>query len=102
MNVLQKNVPVPKGAFMKLVRSAAAGAIASSVSDVVSNSIRVVKTKKQTSEDASMGYLRAAQEVLEKDGPTGLLFRGLETRIYPNVMQGAFFTVLWKYLAGQR
>jgi len=102
MNWLQKNVPVPKGALMKLVRSAFMGAIASSISDVVSNSIRVVKTKKQTHADASISYLSATKEIIEKDGLYGVLFRGLETRIYTNVLQGAFFTVLWKYLAGGR
>lgn len=100
MNWLQKNVPVPKGALEKLVRSAFIGAVASSVSDVVSNSIRVVKTKKQTHTDASMGYIGATKEIIEKDGLYGVLFRGLETRIFTNVLQGAFFTVLWKYLAG--
>lgn len=100
MNLLQKSVPVPEGAIAKLWRSALCGAISSSVSDVVSNSIRVVKTKKQTSEDGSIGYVQAAQQVVEKDGVYGIMFRGLETRIYTNVLQGAFFTVLWKAIAG--
>lgn len=100
MNVLQKNVPVPQGQFAKLVRSALLGAIASSVSDVVSNSVRVVKTKKQTHPDATIGYIGAAREVVESDGIQGILFRGLETRIFTNVLQGAFFTVMWKYFAG--
>merc|ERR1711879_130961 len=68
MNVLQKNVPVPQGALMKLIRSAFVGAIASSISDVVSNSIRVVKTKKQTHADASIGYLAATKEIVDTDG----------------------------------
>lgn len=102
MNMLQKWVPVPEGSLPKLIRSAILGAIASSVSDIVSNSVRVVKTKKQTHQDATIGYLGAAREVVEKDGVQGLLFRGLETRIYTNVLQGAFFTVLWKYLAASR
>jgi len=100
MNLLTKNVPVPKDPLMKLIRSAFLGAMASSVSDVVSNSIRVVKTKKQTHPDANIGYIAAAKEILEKDGPYGVLLRGLETRIFTNVLQGAFFTVLWKYLSG--
>lgn len=102
MNVLQNTVPIPGGPFMKLVRSAFCGAVASSVSDVVSNGIRVVKTKKQTHADANIGYAGAAKEILDKDGVTGLLFRGLETRIYTNVMQGAFFTVMWKWFAERR
>merc|ERR1719253_1017210 len=70
-NLLDKRVAVPQGAIMKLWRSAFIGAISSSVSDMVSNSIRVVKTKKQTSDDASTGYLKAAQQVVEKDGVYG-------------------------------
>merc|ERR1712039_553752 len=101
MNFLQKNVPVPKGPLMKLIRSAFIGAVASSVSDVISNGIRVVKTKKQTHANASIGYAAAAKEIMDKDGVYGVLFRGLETRIYTNVLQGAFFTVLWKYLASK-
>jgi len=102
MNALSKNVPIPNGNIMKLVRSAVIGAIASSFSDVVSNSIRVVKTKKQTHADASTGYLKAAKEIIDKDGTYGLFLRGLETRIYTNVLQGAFFTVIWKAIAQQR
>merc|ERR1712203_73953 len=93
MNVLQKQISVPGGVLMKLIRNAVIGAISSSVSDVVSNSIRVIKTKKQTSNDHSLGYAGAAKQVLDTDGVYGVLFRGLETRIYTNVMQGAFFTV---------
>lgn len=102
MNWLSRNVPMPKDALKKLIRSAFLGAIASSVSDILSNSIRVVKTKKQTHADANVGYLTVGQEIIRDSGLRGLLFRGLETRIYANVLQGAFFTVLWKYLAGSR
>merc|ERR1719189_551017 len=99
MNLMQKNIPVPKEPLMQLVRSAFCGAAASSVSDVVSNSIRVVKTKKQTHSDANVGYLTVTKEVYSESGAYGLFLRGLETRIFTNVLQGAFFTVLWKYFA---
>jgi hypothetical protein len=102
MNFLSQKIPVPKGNVAKLFRNAFLGAAASSVSDFISNSIRVVKTKKQTHGDANISYVRAAKEVIDKDGLPGLLFRGLETRILTNVLQGAFFTILWKYLAGTR
>merc|ERR1711959_855335 len=71
-------------------------AVASSVSDVISNSIRVIKTKKQTTADASVGYVGATKQVLSESGLYGLFLRGLETRLLTNVLQGAFFTVLWK------
>jgi len=102
MNFLSKRVPVPTGNVQKLIRSALLGAIASSVSDSVSNSIRVIKTKKQTHENANITYLQAAKEITDKDGVYGVLFRGLETRILTNVLQGAFFTVIWKSLSGSR
>lgn len=102
MNFLSKNVPVPNGNVAKLVRSAFLGAVSSSVADVISNSIRVVKTKKQTASEASTSYAMCAKEVIDKDGLAGLFFRGLETRILTNVLQGAFFTVLWKAIAGTR
>ncbi|CAK9057396.1 unnamed protein product [Durusdinium trenchii] len=100
MNVLQKHVPVPEGNFMKLVRSAFIGAIASSISDVVANSIRVIKTKKQTSND-NCSYFSATQQIIEKDGISGVFFRGLSTRVFTNILQSAFFTVLWKYLSSK-
>eukprot|EP00440_Ansanella_granifera_P047823 gb/GFBE01051801.1/.p1 GENE.gb/GFBE01051801.1/~~gb/GFBE01051801.1/.p1 ORF type:complete len:292 (+),score=65.80 gb/GFBE01051801.1/:1-876(+) len=100
MNLLQRNVPIPSGNLMKLVRSAVLGAIAASVSDVVANSIRVVKTKKQTSE-VDCSYAVAAKQIIAQDGIYGIFFRGLGTRVFTNVLQGAFFTVLWKYLASK-
>jgi len=102
INMLQKHVSVPDGAFMKLVRSAFIGACASSVSDLVSNSIRVVKTKKQTHSDPNAGYIECTREIVSRDGVKGLLFRGLETRLYTNILQGAFFTVLWKWISERR
>jgi hypothetical protein len=36
------------------------------------------------------------QLVLAKDGVTGLLFRGLGTKILSNGMQGLMFNVLWR------
>jgi len=102
MNFLSQRIPVPKDNIQKLIRSALIGAMASSVSDCCSNSIRVVKTKKQTHEDANISYMGAAKEIMDKDGVYGVLFRGLETRILTNVLQGAFFTVVWKAIAGTR
>ncbi|CAE7722686.1 SLC25A40 [Symbiodinium sp. CCMP2456] len=88
-NVLQKRVPVPAGNFMKLVRSAFIGAVASSISDVVANSIRVIKTKKQTSEDVNCGYIAAAQQIIASDGICGIFFRGLSTRVFTNILQSS-------------
>ena len=69
---------------------------ASIVSDCISNSLRVVKTVKQTSGDANLGYIDAIKGVLEKDGMKGLFGRGLSTRIATNVLQAMVFSVAWK------
>jgi hypothetical protein len=35
--------------------------------------------------------------ILETDGVAGLFGRGLQTRLLTNAIQGAAFSVLWKY-----
>lgn len=95
--------------FLSLLRSALIGVCSSCVSDTCSNSLRVIKTTKQTAalsyKDAGdekkpkgeITYQEAVTLVLEKDGWTGLLGRGLRTRLLTNALQGAMFSVLWKY-----
>ncbi|KAL7456977.1 hypothetical protein ACHAWC_008475 [Mediolabrus comicus] len=85
-----------------LVRSAALGLTASSVSDCVSNSLRVIKTTKQTAAlsggtGKEITYREALALVIETDGIKGLFGRGLQTRLLTNAIQGAVFSVLWKY-----
>ena len=65
------------------------------VSDCSSNSIRVVKTTKQTSKEI-ISYPQAVKMILDKDGMQGLFLRGLGTRLLANGFQAALFTVLWK------
>lgn len=100
--------------FEKLARSAFLGLAASCVSDCCSNSLRVIKTTKQTagtsSKKDSMGeakdevsnsseisYSEAVKIILEQDGWTGLFGRGLKTRLLTNAIQGAAFSVLWRF-----
>jgi len=90
----------PGDLFMKLVRSAAAGVIASFVSDVFSNFLRVLKTTRQTSAE-SIGYREAAAQIIEKDGILGLFTRGLGTRVITNAIQASLFSIVWKYLEGR-
>ncbi len=94
-NYLQANVPKMDGTS-GLARNAAIGATASIVSDCVSNSLRVVKTVKQTNADASLGYIDVVKQVIAKDGVKGLFGRGLQTRMLTNVMQSMVFSVFWK------
>ena len=116
-NSLNEYLPVAskEEVLLTLLRSAFLGLSASCVSDCVSNSLRVIKTTKQTAglgkasgttggevkgdaNDAKeISYQEALQLVLETDGIQGLFFRGLQTRLLTNAIQGAVFSVLWKY-----
>jgi len=102
MNYLTRVVPVPSSPVLQMTRNAMNGAISSCVSDLVANSIRVIKTKKQTHERSDISYFEAAKEVSDKDGVYGIFFRGLETRMMTNIIQTAFFTVMWKAISGQK
>ena len=85
-----------------LARSAFLGLSASCVSDCASNSLRVIKTTKQTAQlgddnAKEISYQEALAIILEQDGVAGLLGRGLQTRLLTNALQGAIFSILWKY-----
>ncbi|CAM9348591.1 unnamed protein product [Ectocarpus sp. 6 AP-2014] len=89
--------PAPSGEpLLKLGRQAFLGLCSSCVSDCCSNSIRVVKTTKQTA-PIPLSYPEALKQVLDDDGVPGLFLRGLQTRILVNALQGALFAVAWKY-----
>eukprot|EP01062_Namystynia_karyoxenos_P020233 TRINITY_DN1766_c3_g1_i1.p1 TRINITY_DN1766_c3_g1~~TRINITY_DN1766_c3_g1_i1.p1 ORF type:complete len:423 (+),score=143.80 TRINITY_DN1766_c3_g1_i1:81-1271(+) len=94
-NVLDSNLPKPEGRVGKLVRSAGMGIISAGVSDTVSNSLRVLKTVRQTSE-TDIGYMEAARQVIDEDGLAGLFGRGLQTKLITNSIQSMAFSVLWR------
>ncbi|KXZ41947.1 hypothetical protein GPECTOR_237g559 [Gonium pectorale] len=79
----------------KLLRSAFIGFCSSFVSDCCSNSIRVIKTTKQTA-TVPVTYTEVVKEIIKKDGVSGLFFRGLGTKIISNGVQGIMFSVLWR------
>jgi len=81
-----------------LLRSATIGFLCTLVSDTISNSIRVIKTVKQTSEE-QISYKQAIEEVVKKDGVQGLLFRGLKTKLLTNGVQGVIFSIAWRYIS---
>merc|ERR1712205_255093 len=99
-NYLQANIPKYDG-VKQLARNAAIGMCASFVSDCISNSLRVVKTIKQTSGDANLGYIAAVKGVIAKDGVAGLFGRGLKTRLITNIAQSMVFSVFWKAIEGK-
>ena len=95
-NSLDANLPMPDTTLGKLGRNALMGFTSSVISDTVSNSIRVVKTYRQTHTE-TISYPQAAKDIIAKDGYMGLFGRGLKTRILANGIQGLMFSVLWKY-----
>ncbi|CAK8992278.1 Mitochondrial carrier-like protein L276 (VMC1) (Viral mitochondrial carrier) [Durusdinium trenchii] len=77
-NCLNRQLPQYEKRSQQLLRNAGIGFCASVCSDTVSNSLRVLKTHRQTHDQGS--YLGIAQAVIRTDGVTGLLSRGLTTR----------------------
>ena len=95
-NYLQKLVPKPKGKVAGMMRNAFVGLCASAVSDVVSNGIRVVKTKIQTS-TVALSYMGAISAIIAEDGIQGVFLRGLGTKLITNGVSAMLFSVMWKY-----
>eukprot|EP00746_Dinoflagellata_sp_MGD_P016006 gnl/MRDRNA2_/MRDRNA2_135895_c0_seq1.p1 gnl/MRDRNA2_/MRDRNA2_135895_c0~~gnl/MRDRNA2_/MRDRNA2_135895_c0_seq1.p1 ORF type:complete len:563 (+),score=97.50 gnl/MRDRNA2_/MRDRNA2_135895_c0_seq1:115-1803(+) len=94
-NTLQEVLPQYQQKQKKLVRDAGIGFCSSVVSDTAFNSLRVIKTYRQTA-TASISYAEAVSSVVQQDGYAGLFGRGLKTRIIANGMQGLMFSVMWK------
>ncbi|MEW5312036.1 MAG: hypothetical protein WDW38_003699 [Sanguina aurantia] len=94
-NTLNESLPKYDELKPKLLRAAFIGFCSSFVSDCCSNSIRVLKTAKQTS-TVPVGYIEIAKTVIAKDGVIGLFGRGLGTKLITNGIQGILFSVLWR------
>ncbi|GAA5911125.1 uncharacterized protein JCM6883_004279 [Sporobolomyces salmoneus] len=102
-NYLSLHLPLPSAPdhshfgfiLLNLSRQALIGFISSVVSDTISNSLRVVKTFRQTAQE-DIGYRQATREIIKKEGLKGLFGRGLRTRLLANGLQGIIFSVLWK------
>jgi hypothetical protein len=94
-NQLQVGMPKFDFTYGKYVRNAVIGFISAAVSDCCSNSLRVLKTTRQTALEP-ISYKDAASQIIEKEGYAGLFGRGLSTRILTNGVQGALFTIGWK------
>jgi len=94
-NYLDSIIPVYDESLKKISRNAFIGFNASAVSDICSNSLRVLKTTRQTYE-VPISYLQCGKNIVEKEGLSGLFGRGLKTRIIANGLQGMMFSVLWK------
>lgn len=99
-NILQEKIPEQSSMLAKFSKNAFIGFSASAVSDTCSNSIRVLKTYRQTN-TVNISYIDAVKEIVNKDGLSSLFGRGLKTKILSNGLQGALFSVLWKYIEKQ-
>lgn len=95
-NFLGEKIPKQDDPLKELGRRALLGFCSSAVSDTCSNSIRVVKVYKQSSPEA-LSYPTVVKRVIQESGISGLMFRGLETKILANGLQGILFSVLWKH-----
>jgi len=95
-NFLSEKIPKQDTQLGELGRRALMGFCSSAVSDTCSNSIRVVKVYKQSSTEA-ITYPQVVRQVIAESGVTGLMFRGLETKIFSNGLQGILFSILWKH-----
>merc|ERR1719361_536217 len=94
-NQLREVLPPFEFKFGKYCRNAVIGFASAAVSDTISNSLRVLKTTRQTALEP-VGYMESAKQIIEKEGYAGLFGRGLGTRILTNGIQGALFTIGWK------
>lgn len=97
-NQLRESLPQFEFAYGKYVRNAVIGFASAAVSDTCSNSLRVLKTVRQTSL-VPVSYMDAAKEIVDKEGLGGLFGRGLKTRILTNGLQGALFTIGWRAIS---
>lgn len=103
-NTIFEYWPHPSNQTWHIVRNIVAGVLASLCSDLISNSLRVLKVKRAAREGGSSGvagYFTDASEIMSKDGPDSLFLRGLKTRLLAGALQGAFFSVLWNQLLGR-
>ena len=98
-NYLQDNMPYKNtdSSVVSFFRSGSIGFLSSATSDIVSNSVRVLKISKQTSEN-NYSYTRIIKDIIKKDNVSGLFFRGLQTKLLLNGIQGFVFVVVFDKL----
>lgn len=92
-NYLQDEIPKQDSASLNFLRSGSIGFCSSATSDIVSNSIRIMKINKQTGNEAT--YKEVVQNILKKDGVVGMFTRGLKTKLLINGLQGFIFVVVF-------
>jgi hypothetical protein len=86
-------------ALVRLCVDAVVGFAASVASDTVTNSIRVVKTRVQVSDDETVGgagYAATVRAIVSESGLSGLFFTGLGTKAFTSALNGLIFNVIIK------
>jgi hypothetical protein len=98
-NYLQENAPYKNSdsSISTFLRSGCIGFLSSASSDIVSNSVRVLKISKQTAEKGD-SYSKIVKEIIKKDNISGLFLRGLQTKLMLNGIQGFVFVVIFDRL----
>ena len=94
-NILNTKLPTYDETYKNLLRSAFIGFNSAVISDCLSNSLRVIKTVKQTNK-TNITYQDTVKKIVNKNGVLDLFGRGLKTRILTNGIQGILFTICWK------
>lgn len=87
-----------RGQGLDVVSSGCLGFLGAIVANGTSNGFRVVSTTMQTSRKV-VGTRAVVAKIIEDEGIfRGLMVRGLNTRLFGNAVQGAFFVIVWKEL----
>lgn len=89
----------PASPAMAVFRNGLAGMLAQMASDAVTNSIRVLKVKRQATVEGE-GYFADAEGIVKAEGVRGLFLRGLAGRLLLGSVHGALFSVLWNIMLG--
>ena len=95
-NYLSENLPKFND-NRDMIRSMGIGFTSSSISDTISNSIRVLKINRQTSE-IPMSYSESLRNIIKTDGILGLMTRGLKTKLLINGLQSSIFVLIYDKL----
>jgi hypothetical protein len=97
-NYLQDNLPYKNSDYgaVTFMRSGTIGFLSSASSDIISNSVRVLKISKQTATNES--YSQIVKDIVKKDSVVGLFTRGLKTKLLINGIQGFVFVIVFDKL----
>ena len=95
-NYLQATVP-KMGDNRDMIRSMGIGFTSSSISDIVSNSVRVLKINRQTNLE-QISYTEIYKDIVKKEGFLNFMTRGLKTKIFLNGLQSSIFVLIYDKL----